>query len=706
MESIQLTVHDASPTDSGRGIVRVDPVTIAALQARIGDVVAICGTRTTYGRILPSRADERGQARVSMDGMTRKSAGVATGETIEISKSTSKPANELTLKLAVAAPSQSAAFQDAIRRRFDAIPLSVGDQVRVRLIGGDEIAGEVTGTNPSGAVFLQADTKLNIEGLPAADEPSGALSYEDLGGLGKELARVREMIELPIRRPEIFEHLGIEAPKGVLLSGPPGTGKTLLARAVAEECNATFFQINGPEIIGKHYGESEKQLRDVFKRAEAKAPSIVFIDELDAIAPKRDALAGDKQVERRIVAQLLTLLDGTKGRGQTIVMAATNLPDSLDPALRRPGRFDREVVIGVPDRTGRREILAVHTRGMPLADDVDLDALAAKTHGFVGADIAALCREAGMSALRSAVHRGLDVADAHTLSINASAFDQAFAETRPSALREVFSDVPDVRWSDVGGLDDIRQTLTEAIVWPLVRPDLFETFQIAPAKGVLLTGAPGTGKTLVAKALANEAGVNFISVRGPQLLNQYVGESEKAVREIFSKARSTAPTILFFDEIDALAPVRGSGDSAVLERVVGQFLTEIDGIDELKGVFLLGATNRADAIDPALRRPGRFDLVIEMPVPDTQTRQEILAIHTAKMPLLAEVDLNVLAEATPGFVGADLAALAQGAARLALRRAYDGGETGIAAADFIAVLPDLMARTAAVPLDRQTGDAA
>jgi transitional endoplasmic reticulum ATPase len=685
-------VHEAAPADAGRGIVRVDPADLKALGVSIGDLIAIHGQRAAFARAMPAQGEHRGLERVLIDGSLRASAGASVGDEVRLAAASAKPAEQIGLALGGNGVAANAAFLRQVKRALDGVPLAAGSVVKLRLIGGRELSATVTATRPEGPVLVGEGTEIAVTSAANDAEPTRSIAYEDLGGLGRELARVREMIELPLRRPDIFAHLGIEAPKGLLLSGPPGTGKTLIARAVAEETNAAFFQINGPEIIGKHYGESEQLLRDIFKRAEAKAPAIVFIDEIDAIAPKREALNGDRQVERRIVAQLLTLLDGLAGRGHVIVIAATNIPDSLDPALRRPGRFDREIVIGVPDRAGRREILQVHLRGMPLADDVEIDALAGMTHGYVGADLAALCREAGMAALR----RSLDLASANLtveiddIRVTRADFESAFNDIRPSAVREVHTDVPDVKWTDVAGVDTIRDALIEAVVWPLTRPGMYERFGIKPRKGVLLTGAPGTGKTLLAKALATEAKVNFISVRGPQLLNQFVGESERAVRAIFAKARQVAPAILFFDEIDALVPVRGGGDGAALERVVAQFLTELDGIEELKNVFLLAATNRVDRVDPALLRPGRFDLTITMPLPEASARADILAIHLRAMPLAEDVNIAALAEATDGFVGASLAGLAQTAGLKALRRCLaTGEEAAVTQADFAAALQEM-----------------
>jgi transitional endoplasmic reticulum ATPase len=674
--TITLKIREARAADAGRGVARLDPGALAAIGARMGDVIALTAERTTHARALPAQPQDRGQGVILLDGSARANLGLAGGDDVTVSRADAAEAERVTLAFAEPPPA-TPAFLRRIAQALEGLPLVVGDTVRLPVIGGRDLAATVSATRPEGAVFLREGTLIDIASGAGVRKPREA-GYDDLGGLGRELAKVRELIELPIRRPEVFAHLGIDAPKGVLLSGPPGTGKTLLARAVAEETSAAYFQINGPEIVGKHYGESEAQLRAVFEQAAAKAPAIIFIDEIDAIAPKRENLDGGRQVERRIVAQLLTLMDGVNSRGQVIVMAATNLPDSLDPALRRPGRFDREIVIGVPDRHGRREIISVHTRGMPLAADVDLDHLAGVTHGYVGADIAALAREAGMAALRRAAGAMPD--ELARIAVCAADFDAALAEVRPSAIREVFTDVPDVRWTDVGGAEEAKRALAEAVIWPLQHRAVFDRLRLEPTKGVILTGPPGTGKTLIARALANEAGVNFISVRGPQILNQYVGESERAVRQIFAKARMAAPCIVFFDEIDALAPVRGAGDGAVMERVVAQLLTEIDGVEELKGVFLLGATNRIDRIDPALTRPGRFDLVIEMPLPDATTRAEILAIHLDGLPLAGEIDLPAIAAASEGFSGAELAGLVKTAALAAARRAVGAGSQDAAIA--------------------------
>lgn len=699
MSDLKRTIDKARPADAGRGFARLDPSDFPVLGVRIGDCVKISAEAVAYARVMPLSKEERGSGRVLIDGLTRETIGVGVGDEVSVEAAPLSSAEAVRFEISGARPAKTRALINQIRRALENVPLASGTRVQFRRLGGDTLSAVVKSASPEGAVTLTDETNIDVGGNEAG-EPSRAVSYEDLGGLRREIARVREMIELPIRRPDLFERLGISSPKGVLLSGPPGTGKTLLARAVAHEASAAFFQINGPEIIGKHYGESEQQLRAIFAQAESKAPSVVFIDELDAIAPKREGLAADRQVERRIVAQLLTLLDGVSSRGQVIVMAATNLPDSIDPALRRPGRFDREIQIGAPDREGRREILDIHTRGMPLAADVDLDDWAARTHGYVGSDLQALCREAGMAALRQI--GDLDRLDSLSidpdhLMVSRAAFDRAFAEMGPSTLREVTVDVPDCSFQDVGGLGPVRDALIEAVIWPLKFDALFDRYGLEPAKGVLLAGPPGTGKTLIARALACEAGVNFISIRGAQLLNQYVGESERAVRDVFRKARNAAPAVIFFDEIDALAPRRGDGGGAVLDRVVAQLLTEIDGLETPKGLFILGATNRPDQIDPALMRPGRFDLVFEVPLPDFAARRSIFAVHTRSIPLAEDVSLDDLAATTDGLSGADIKGICDRAARVALRRYILNGQPEVVSdtlpvdpvtiTDFQAVLP-------------------
>jgi len=569
--------------------------------------------------------------------------------------------------------SREAAQARYLARLLDGIPVVTGDRVRVNLFGTRAQTFTVAEATPAGPVLIGPATAIRLAGEGTGRE-RGTITYEDIGGLRREIRRIREMIELPLRYPEVFERLGIDPPKGVLLHGPPGCGKTLIARAVAQETSAHFVHINGPEIIDKWYGASEKQLRSIFEDASRRAPAIIFIDEIDAIAPKREEMSGDRQVERRVVAQLLALMDGLESRGHVIVVAATNIPNTLDPALRRPGRFDREIAIGVPDKDGRREILDIHTRGMPLADDVDMERLAAVTHGFVGADLEALGREAAMSALRQLMP-DIDFAQAHipyeklmALEVTSADFMAALAEVEPSAIREVFTEVPDVGWDDIGGLEEIKRLLMETVEWPLQYAPLFAHVHTAPPKGILLYGLPGTGKTLLAKAVAKESEANFISVKGPELLTKWVGESERGVREVFKKAKQASPCIVFFDEIDALAPRRGAGsDSHVTERVVSQLLAEMDGIEELKAVVVLAATNRLDIVDPALLRPGRFEVLMELPVPDREARLAIFRVHTQGKPLATDVDLAELAELTEGLVGADIDGLCRQAAMLAIR---------------------------------------
>jgi transitional endoplasmic reticulum ATPase len=563
---------------------------------------------------------------------------------------------------------------------LDGLPVVEGDRVRATLFGSRSADFMVTGTVPPGPVVLKPTTALEI-GRPPEKEGTRPISYEDIGGLKRELMRIREIIELPLRYPEVFERLGIDAPKGVLLYGPPGCGKTLIARAVAHETDANFFSVSGPEIIHKFYGESEAHLRKIFEDAARQAPSIIFLDEIDAIAPRREQVVGD--VEKRVVAQLLALMDGLAKRQHVIVIAATNIPNALDPALRRPGRFDREISISIPDRNGRQEILEIHSHGMPLAPDVDIGHLAAITHGFVGADLEALCREAAMICLRRLLPE-IDFASEHIpyealmkLEVHMADFTEALREVEPSAIREVFAEISEVSWKDVGGLAEVRQQLIEAVEWPLKHAELFTEAAVSPPRGILLTGPPGCGKTLLAKAIAHESEVNFISVKGPALLSKYVGESERGVREVFRKAKQVAPCIVFFDEIDALVPSRGSGssDSHVTERVISQFLTELDGVEELNGVLILGATNRPDILDPALLRPGRFDLVLEIPKPDEAGRREILEIGLRGKPVAKDVRADDLAAAMAGFTGADIQAVCQQAALAAIRDAVGKGRS-------------------------------
>jgi transitional endoplasmic reticulum ATPase len=637
-----------------------------------GDAIEITGTKKTVALVWPAYESDSGKALIRMDGYARNNAGVSIDDQVTVRKATVRMAERVVLGFTEPIRVMGIEgylldfLQGRVLTRGDSIPLNIMG-TRVELI--------VTDLRPSAqALIVGEGTEIEVSEEVAKETPKGVqrVTYEDIGGLREEIQKVREIIELPLRHPELFVRLGVEAPKGVLLHGPPGTGKTLLAKAVANESNANFYTIGGPEIMSKFYGESEERLREVFKQAQENAPSIILIDEIDSIAPKREEVTGE--VEKRVVSQLLTLMDGMQSRGKVVVIGATNRVNAIDPALRRPGRFDREIEIGVPDRADRLEILQIHTRGMPLAKPVNLEVLADKAHGFVGADLESLCKEAAMRALR----RILPEIDLEAESIPAKVLsklivemgdlEQALRDVQPSALREVLVEVPDVRWSDIGGLGELKKQLQEAVEWPLKYPDLFEQTGAKPPKGILLYGPPGTGKTMMAKAVANESEANFISIKGPELLSKWVGESESGVREVFRKARQAAPTIIFFDEIDAVAPVRGSGlgDTNVTERVVSQLLTELDGIEELQKVVVIAATNRPDIVDPALLRAGRFDRVLEVPPPDITARLDILKIHTSKNPLDKDVDLKGVAEKTEGYTGADLAGLASAAVMMAL----------------------------------------
>ena len=671
----QLKVKEALPKDVGRAIARIDPGDMNSLELEVGQIIEIKGKRKTAAKVMPCYADDRGKKIIQIDGIARENAKVGIDEKVTVKKAQEKPARKITLSPLTAAGALKK-DKDAkyIGSLIEGLPLISGDTVRARLFGTRTCDFIVEDTVPGGVVLVGSDTLIRVKAKEGKVEKSKA-SYEDIGGLGDQTRRIREMIELPLKYREVFDRLGIEAPKGVFMYGPPGTGKTLIARAVANETDVHFTSISGPEIMGKFYGESEGRLRSVFEEAQKHAPAIIFIDEIDAIAPKREDMGSEKQVERRVVAQLLALLDGLESRGHVIVIGATNIPNTIDPALRRPGRFDREISIPIPDKNGRLEILEIHMRGMPLAEDVSLEKLAEITHGYVGADLEALAREAAMSALRK-IMPDIDFELSEIpyealleLEITMDNFYEAMKEIEPSAIREVFVEVPDVKWSDVGGLENIKQELKEAIEWPLKYPDIFKKADTSPAKGILLYGKPGTGKTLLAKAVANESGVNFISIKGPQLISRYVGESERGVRETFRKAKHAAPTILFLDEIDSLVPRRGSSstDSHVTERVISQFLTEMDGIEELKGVVVLAATNRVDLIDPAVLRSGRFDLLFELPVPDEKTREEIFAIHTQNKPLDKDVVLKTLAKETEGQTGSDIEFICRKASMFAIR---------------------------------------
>ncbi len=758
-EEIKLRVAEALKRDVGRGIVRFDRKYQRQLGVEPGDIVELIGERTTAAIVANPHPDDRNLDIIRMDGYIRRNAGVSIGDYIRVKRADVHEAKKVTL-----APAQKGVYiqipGEIVKNNLLGRPLVKGDVVVASGRGGNEIYprdpfdelfrgffeamplgfGElkfiVVSTNPKGIVQITYNTEIEVlpQAVEVREESIPEVTYEDIGGLKDAIQKIREMVELPLKHPELFERLGIEPPKGVLLYGPPGTGKTLLAKAVANEANAHFIAINGPEVMSKFYGESEERLREIFKEAEENAPSIIFIDEIDAIAPKREEVTGE--VEKRVVSQLLTLMDGLKKRGKVIVIAATNRPDAVDPALRRPGRFDREIEVGVPDKQGRKEILQIHTRGMPLEPDFDkhavirvlkelaederfdagkiqelikkienlrdekgirellkgenelyrevrarlvdrmLEEIAEKTHGFVGADLAALAREAAMVVLRRLIEQGkinpeherIPAEVLQELRVTRRDFYEALKMVEPSALREVLLEVPNVRWNDIGGLENIKEALKEAVEWPLKYPKAFERLGIEPPKGILLYGPPGTGKTLLAKAVATESEANFIGIRGPEVLSKWVGESEKRIREIFRKARQAAPTVIFIDEIDAVAPARGSDVNRVTDRLINQLLTEMDGIERNSGVVVIAATNRPDILDPALLRPGRFDRLIFVPAPDERTRLEILKVHTRRVPLAPDVNLEELAKRTKDYSGADLAALVREAALNAMRR--------------------------------------
>lgn len=677
--ALTLRVAEARSRDVGRAIARIDPKDMVKIGAEVGDIVKIKGKRETAAKIMPTYMEDRGKGIIQMDGLIRENAQIGLDERISLQKTSHKPAERITLSpLTLMRGMHLERDRRYIGRLLEGLPLTEGDRIRANLFGTRSQDFTVVSSSPKGVVLIHPQTVIRMKEEKEGRERRAKISYEDIGGLHREIQKVREMIELPLKYPQVFERLGIGAPKGVLLHGPPGCGKTLIARAVANETNAYFNHITGPEIMGKFYGESEARLRGVFEDAQRNTPAIVFIDEIDAIAPKREEMGGEKQVERRVVAQLLALMDGLESRGQIIVIAATNIPNVIDPALRRPGRFDREVEISIPDKNGRLEILQIHTRGMPLPEDVDLERLSQITHGFVGADLEALCREAAMTALRGifpSIDFELEEIPYETLlklEVTMDDFMEALKEVEPSAIREVFTEIPNVKWGDVGGLENIKSVLGEIIEWPLKYSKLFDHAKTKPPKGILLYGPPGTGKTLLAKAVASESEVNFISVKGPELMSKFVGESERGVREVFKKAKQASPCIVFFDELDSLAPARGAGfDSHVTDRTISQFLTEMDGIEELKGVVVLAATNRLDIVDPALLRAGRFDFLLELPVPDESARLKIFEVHTKGKPLASDVDLELLARNFDGLVGADIESICRKASMLAIREFLD-----------------------------------
>jgi len=691
-QQLILRVAEAKSKDVGRKIARIDPQYFKDLNVEIGDIAKLKGVgglkekvRETVVKIMPLYPEDRGREIVQIDGITRENAQVGLDEKMILEKVSSSEANIVVLAPLTGTRALSSEGEDKeyITKLLDGTPVIKNDTLRITFFGSRAQDFLVEDTDPAGAIIITSSTVVKIKG-EAQGKKGVEVTYEDVGGLSKEIGRIREMIELPLKYPEIFERLGINAPKGVLLYGPPGCGKTLIARAVANETDAYFTSITGPEIMGKFYGESEGRLREVFEEAQANAPAILFIDEIDSIAPKREELGGEKQVERRVVAQLLALMDGLESRGQVIVIGATNIPNVLDPALRRPGRFDREISISIPDKNGRKQILEIHTRGMPLAEDVDLERLAEITHGFVGADLEALCREAAMAALRQILpeiefeKEYIPYKKLAEIDVRIEHFREALKEVEPSALREVFTEIPNVAWDDVGGLENIKQTLKETIKWPIQYAKFFNEARVVPPRGILLYGPPGCGKTLVAKAVAFESGVNFISIKGPQLFSKYIGESERAVREVFRKARQAAPCIVFFDEIDGLLPKRSeSSDSEASERVVSQFLTEVDGMEELQGVVVLGATNRLDRVDPALLRPGRFDFLLEVSKPDEKSRFAIWRIHTKGKPVAANVDLKELTKLSEGLTGSDIEAVATKAALSAIRASINEKKTKI-----------------------------
>ncbi len=699
LEEIRLKVAGSRQDDVGKGIVRIDSSVMKKLGIRQGDIVEIEGNRKTVAIVDRAYPADIGLEIIRMDGLTRWNAKTSIGEYVTVRKAKVEPAVSVTL-----APAEKGVViqisPEMVKNALLGRPIVKGDVITLGgtsrrkiaftgspfdelirdmfevgfLTGFQDIRFVVVDVKPKGAVIITEDTEINV--LPRAvemrEEKIPEVTYEDIGGLDDAIKKIREMVELPIKHPEIFRRLGIEPPKGVLLYGPPGTGKTLLAKAVANESDAHFISIAGPEVMSKWVGEAEKKLRDIFQEAEKNAPSIIFIDEIDAIAPKRENVEGE--VERRVVAQLLTLMDGLKSRGKVVVIAATNRPNDIDPALRRPGRFDREIEIGIPNRKGRLEILKIHTRNMPLADDVDLEKIADITHGFVGADLAALCKEAAMNVLRRILPE-INLKEGEPipkevlekLVVTMKDFREALKVVRPSVMREVLIETPRVGWKNIGDLEEVKQQLKEAVEWPIKHPEIFRKMGIKPPKGILLVGPPGCGKTLLAKAVAKESEANFISIKGPEVLSKWVGESERAIREVFRRARQASPAIVFFDEIDAIASTRGRDISGVTEKVVAQMLTEMDGLEELSDVVVIAATNRPDIIDPALLRPGRFDRIIVVPPPDKKARLEIFKIHTKKMPLAKDVNLEKLAEMTEGYSGADIEAVCREAALMALR---------------------------------------
>lgn len=677
--ALSLKVLEAYTRDVGRGVARIDYDSMDTLSASTGDVIEIKGKRRTVAKCLPLYPSDEGKGIIRIDGLGRNNSGIAIGDTISVRKIKAVAAEKVVVApLEAIPPIDERYLADAL----ESVPLIKGDNVMVPYFGG-RLTFQVIGVTPAAdAVLVTQKTVFHIAEKGETLRGVPQVTYEDIGGISNEIKKVREMIELPLRHPEIFEKLGIEAPKGVLLYGPPGTGKTLLAKAVANESQAHFISISGPEIMSKFYGESEARLREIFKEAREKAPSIIFVDEIDSIAPKREEVTGE--VERRVVSQMLSLMDGLEARGKVIVIAATNRPNAIDPALRRPGRFDREIEIKVPDKKGRKDILAIHSRNMPLGDDVNMGKIAAVSHGYVGADLEYLCKEAAMKCLRRLLpvlnleEEKLPPETLEKLIVNHEDFQKALIEVTPSGMREVFIENPDVKWEDVGGLEEVKRELQEAVEWPMKYPGLYDKLGHSMPRGILLHGPSGTGKTLLAKAVATQSEANFVSVRGPELLSKWVGESERGIREIFKRARQSSPCVVFFDEIDSIAPIRGAGgETAVTERVVSQLLTELDGMENMHGVIVLAATNRADMIDPALLRPGRFDKIIQIPLPDKESRKSILKINAEKIPTITEesnplhVDMDKIAELTDGLSGADTASIANTAVSLVIHEFLD-----------------------------------
>jgi transitional endoplasmic reticulum ATPase len=680
--SESLRIAETDPKFVGRGIALIDPKIMNDLKLSTGDVLELSGNRRkTHVLLWSSQQSDTDKKVIRVDGYTRNNLGAGIDDNVTVKKVNSVKAEQVILS-----PVEElniVGLEEHLPELLEGRVITKGDTIPINMMG-QRIGFLVTTIIPSnGPALIDADTEFVIGSVPkSASRAVPRVNYEDIGGLRNEIQKVREMIELPMRHPEIFDRIGIEAPRGVLLYGPPGTGKTLLAKAVANETNANFFSIGGPEIMSKFYGESEERLRETFKQAQESAPSIIFIDEIDSIAPKREEVSGD--VEKRVVSQLLTLMDGLESRGKVVVIGATNRPDALDPALRRPGRFDREIEIGIPDQNGRLEILEIHTRGMPLTEEVNLESVAKITHGFVGADLESVCREAAMRSLRRVLpeinleQSKIPIETLNKIKITWSDFENALRDVQPSALREVHVQRPNVQWNDVGGLDEVKEELKEAIEWPLKHGDLFAQADVTPPKGLLLYGPPGTGKTMIAKAVATTSEANFISIKGPELLSKWVGESEKGVREVFRKARQAAPCVVFFDELDSVAPRRSGGEgggSHVAERIVSQLLTEMDGLEDLKRVVVIGATNRPDIVDEALLRPGRFDRMLEIPLPNNEARKEILKIHTAKKPIDKMVSLAKLVELTKGYSGADIAAMVNTAAMSAIREQVSSMQT-------------------------------